>query len=537
MPAPRPAIVLNLLLLALPGVALAAPRPASPAAVTAPEAARLEARAYSLFDLRAQELGLPDGALDVEVTRLHQNPATGERHLRVQQYLADVPVFEGEAIVHFDRSGRLISFTDSIHRDLDGRLDTEPAVTLDEAVDLALAEAGLALLALEDLDAELYVVRMETGDHLAWKVRLQTDTARDEQLGLVPMAPLLFIDAHTGAALTGWEDLHTSSASITGTSTFYGSLSLDGSINGTTYYLEDVTRDVGVQDCRSRSSCSSRYSDTDGTFSSSTQYEGVDALYGMQGTWDFYYETYGRNGINGSGGPTNMTAADGSGRLITAKARYSRNYNNAFWSSTYLALGAGDGRNYDSFGSIDIVAHEMTHGVTQYEANLTYRNESGALNEATSDIFGAMVEYYMLGASGDWKIGEDTYIGGDAIRYMDNPHNATNYGYTSNDDPDHYTERYTGSSDSGGVHINSGIANHWFYLLSEGGTHHLGGTVTGIGREDAAQIWYTALTDYMTSSTTFSGAETATLNAAAALYGSSSAQYSAVAQAWSAVGV
>lgn len=533
----RSCLVFSALLLMVPGVALAAPNLVSPVPVAAAEATRLEARTYALFDARAQELGLANGAWDVEVTRMHQNPATGERHVRVQQYVEDVPVFEGEAIVHFDARGRLRSFTDSIHRDVDPTLDLEPAVDVDEAIDIALAEAGLLPIAVEDFDAELYVARLEDGDHLAWKVRLQTDTARDEALGTVPMAPLMFVDALTGEVLTGWEDLHTSSASVTGTSTYYGSMTLDGSISGTTYYLEDVNRDVGVQDCKRRTSCSSRFSDSDGNFSSSSQYDGVDALYAMQGTWDFYYYTYGRSGINGSGGPTNMSAADGSGGLITAKARYNRNYNNAFWSSSYLVLGEGDGRNYDSFGSIDIVAHEMTHGVTQYEANLTYRNESGALNEATSDIFGAMTEYYLLGASGDWKIGEDTYIAGDAIRYMDNPHNANNYGYTADDDPDHYSERYTGSADSGGVHINSGIANHFFYLLSEGGTHHLGGTVTGIGRDAAAEIWYSALCDYMTSSTNFSGAKTATLNAAAALYGSSSTEYSAVSQAWSAVGV
>lgn len=139
----------------------------------------------------------------------------------------------------------------------------------------------------------------------------------------------------------------------------------------------------------------------------------------------------------------------------------------------------------------------MTHGVTEFTANLTYSNESGALNESMSDVFGAMVELYSRGGtvtSDTWKIGEQAYTpntAGDALRYMNNPHLASNSGYTADDDPDHYTERYTGTADSGGVHINSGIPNHVFYLAAAGGTHHLSGvTVTGMGTTDAARIWY-----------------------------------------------
>jgi hypothetical protein len=124
------------------------------------------------------------------------------------------------------------------------------------------------------------------------------------------------------------------------------------------------------------------------------------------------------------------------------------------------------------------------------------------------------------------------------MRYMNNPHLAGNSGFTANDDPDHYSERYTGTADSGGVHINSGIPNHVFYLAAAGGTHHLSGvTVTGMGATDAARIWYSANANYMTSGTNFAGARTATLNAASAIFGASSAQYNSTAQAWCAVGV
>jgi hypothetical protein len=162
-----------------------------------------------------------------------------------------------------------------------------------------------------------------------------------------------------------------------------------------------------------------------------------------------------------------------------------------------------------------------------------------------SDVFGAMVESYSRGGivnADTWKIGEQCYTPsngtGDALRYMDNPHLAGNGGYTTDDDPDHYAERYTGTADSGGVHINSGIGNKAFYLAVAGGTHHRSGvTVTGIGATDASKIWYRALTVYMTSGTNFAGARTAMLNAATDLFGSGSAQYNTTATTWCAVGV
>jgi hypothetical protein len=152
-----------------------------------------------------------------------------------------------------------------------------------------------------------------------------------------------------------------------------------------------------------------------------------------------------------------------------------------------------------------------------------------------------MLERNVRGESANtWKLAEEAYTPGtpgDALRYMDNPHLASNKGFTADDDPDHYSERYTGASDNGGVHINSGISNKAFYLLAQGGTHHLGGSMTGIGADAAAQIWFTALSSYMTSGTNFINARLATSLAAAALYGSGSTRHQAVEKAWCLVGV
>ena len=189
-----------------------------------------------------------------------------------------------------------------------------------------------------------------------------------------------------------------------------------------------------------------------------------------------------------------------------------------------MTYGDGDGTTFTPLTTIDICGHEMTHGVTERSANLTYSNESGALNEATSDIFGSMVELYADGgvvSADTWKIGEDAYTpgtSGDALRSMSNPNSLG--------DPDHYSLRYTGTADSGGVHTNSSIVNHAFYLMAAGGTNRVSGVaVTGVGTTAMEKIWYRALTSYLTSSTNFASARTATINAANDLYGSTSAQY------------
>jgi thermolysin len=168
--------------------------------------------------------------------------------------------------------------------------------------------------------------------------------------------------------------------------------------------------------------------------------------------------------------------------------------------------------------------------VTETSSNLTYQNESGALNEALSDIFGTLVEY-SSNNNPDFEIGEDVYtpaVSGDALRSMSNP---AKYG-----DPDHYSVRYTGTGDNGGVHTNSGIINKCAYLLSEGGTHY-GVTVTGIGRSKLGAIFYRMNTAYLTASSNFSQARAAAIQAATDLYGASSQEVTSVTQAFNAVGI
>jgi Zn-dependent metalloprotease len=455
-------------------------------------------------------------------------------HTKVQQTFEGVPVFGGEAIVHLNSDGSLFAVTDSLVRNV--QVSSSPSLNRAEAVNIALTDYGCSECLTAEPQVDLFVLRHKKQDHLVYRVQLRREDGSQET-----SMPVYFIDAHTGRKVWSYDNLQT--ATGTGVSLYSGTVSITTLFRSAnaTYYMEDTGRRVGTFDNRNTTGSTYRFTDTNNTWDTSSQRAGVDAHYGAAKVYDYYLGTHNRRGIDGNGGPGYYTSADGATTLISSKVHYSSRYNNAFWNGSYMTYGDGDGVTFSSLVTLDICGHEMAHGITERTARLVYSGESGALNESMSDVFGAMVERFARGQSTNtWRIGEQAYTpgtAGDALRYMDNPHAARNSGFTSDDDPDHYSERYTGTSDNGGVHINSGISNKVFYLLSVGGTHHRGGSMTGIGADAAARIWYRALTTYMTSSTNFKGARTATLNAAAALYGSGSTNYSRVGQAWSLCGV
>jgi Zn-dependent metalloprotease len=455
-------------------------------------------------------------------------------HTRVRQTLGGVPVWEGEAIVHLNTDGSLSTITDDLKEMI--AVNTEPNITQKVAINTVLdTYRGKAKLT-EDPTADLWIYRAPDRDHLVYRV---TTPRVDGSAGTSVL--VTFIDAQTGEKVMQYDNLQTG----TGSSLYSGTVSINTSSVGSTFYMEDLTRKQGTFNMNSTGNentgtggTQSRLTDTDDVWNSTIQRPAVDAHLGAAKTFDYYLNVHGRNGIDGAGGPGTTTSAATGVALIVSRVHFgtSGHYNNAFWFNNQMSYGDGDGVNFTPLTTTDICGHEMTHGVTERTANLTYANESGALNEATSDIMGSMVELYSDGGvvSGDtWKIGEDAYTpgtSGDALRRMDNP-NAVG-------DPDHYSLRYTGTADSGGVHTNSSIVNHAFYLFAAGGTNRVSGvTVTGIGTTDAAKIWYRALTTYFTSGTNFAAARTATINASNDLFGASSTQSNSVATGWCAVGV
>ena len=305
-------------------------------------------------------------------------------------------------------------------------------------------------------------IRGDDRDHLAYRIEIpRLDGSR------FTSAPVVFVDAHTGENVYQYDNLQTG----TGSSLYSGNVSISTSSVGSTYYMEDVTRKMGTFNMNNTGNTTtgtggtqSRYTDTNDVWDATAQRAGVDAHYGAANTFDYYKNVHGRNGIDGNYGPGTSTAAANSGvSIVASRVHFGSGYNNAFWYQNMMTYGDGNGSTFSPLTTLDICGHEMTHGVTERTANLTYSKESGALNESMSDVFGAMVELYADGGSATsntWKIGEDAYTPstpGDALRLMDNP-NAVG-------DPDHYSLRlYPGactpssSNDSCGVHTNSSIS-------------------------------------------------------------------------------
>lgn len=218
-------------------------------------------------------------------------------------------------------------------------------------------------------------------------------------------------------------------------------------------------------------------------------------------------------------------------------AHYNKDYSNAFWNGSYVGIGDGDQTSYRELTPLDVVAHEFTHGVTDFTSDLIYQNESGALNEAFSDMIGNSAEFFAEGAGlepgltlqPDWQVGEDLDLRNDqeaGFRNMANP--------AEDGDPSHYDDRYTGGDDNGGVHINSGIANHWYYLLVNGGQNAdpdraSGSNVSGIGLAAAEQIAFLGFIA-LQSDADFCDARAATISVAGSYQ-------SNVQDAWEEVGV
>lgn len=483
----------------------------------------------------ATELSLGDRRIAPEDVRVRVTNIDdlGMAHTRFQQTFRGVPVFGGEAIVHLDRSGAPFALTDALVPAVQLNASEVPTLSERNAVRAAIEAYGCEDCLTDVPSTDLWIFRHEGRDHLAYRVQLRREDGSPETA-----LPIIFVDAHSGLPIFRYDNLQTG----TGNGLYNGTVPFTTLLRNGNYHLEDTTRRVGTFDNRNLGTTTTyRYTDVNDVWDTAAQAEGVDVMFGMSKFIDYMMQVHNRNGIDGNGGPTLYTSVTGTTPLLSAKARYGTNYDNAFWNGSFIALGSGDGVMNGPWGSLDMVGHELMHGVTQYTAGLVYSYESGALNEAYSDIFGALLERWVRGpTAGTWLIGEEFWtpnIAGDTLRSLRDPHDSQNYNYTSNDNPDHYSERYVGANDAGGVHINSGIPAKAFFLLVEGGSHHLGGSMAGIGADMAGRIWYRALTQFMTSSTNFAAARVATLNAAAALYGAGSTQHTAVATSWTLCGV
>ncbi|MFE7229963.1 M4 family metallopeptidase [Streptomyces sp. NPDC001231] len=469
----------------------------------------------------------------------------GAQHVRYDRTYHQLPVLGGDFIVHLAADGSYRG-ANRASKGTVSLASTTPRLSAPKAADLAVnalrAENLSTKLQQVKAKPELIVDALHGAPRLAWR----TNAVGLDTLGN-PVARTVLTDARTGAQIDAWDSIETATGD--GQSLYSGTVSLETTLSGSTYQLKDPTRgNTYTGDAENKTDlcffgiCFQRapatlFTDADNHWGTGTTADrataAVDAQYGTNETWDYYKNVHGRSGI----------AGDGKGSYN--RVHYGSNYNNAFWDDSCFCMtyGDGDGTTFGPLVALDVAGHEMSHGVTSKTAALTYSGESGGLNEATSDILGTLVEWYADNPSdpGDYLIGEKIVrsgFGKSALRYMDKP---------SKDGSS--ADCWSSSVGNLDVHYSSGVANHFAYLLAEGsGTRTVNGvaydsptcdnsTVTGIGRDKLGKIWYRALTVYMTSSTKYAGARTATLNAAKDLYGAGSAEYNAVAAAWTATNV
>jgi Zn-dependent metalloprotease len=514
----------------MPSISRLLPLAAAVAALCSGDAFAAEnaavARARDL--VRGNTGALRAAAADRFVARDVIVDADGTEHVRFDRTHAGLPVLGGDVVVH-SRHGRLLSASLTLRAPLD--LDTRTTIAADEAIVAAGTYFGTTFTGAPEVTL-VVDARGRGAAAPAWQVRLHDD--RDDATYL--------IDARTGTLRAQWSNRETAAAGGTGRTLYSGDVALTTNSTSTGYELRDPSRgNAFVIDASNSRTSGQVYRDADNTWGDYTASDrasaAADAQYGAAKTYDYFLAVHGRAGIAGDG------------RGAYSRVHYGSRYSNAFWLDNCFCMtyGDGDGVHLGPLVALDIAAHEMSHGVNARTANLFYAGESGGLNEANSDIFSAMVEFYANNPQDrpDYLVGEEVFIGNvsgsadqHALRYMFDPDR-------DGTSPNCWSPTLGGMD----VHYSSGVGNFFFYLLAEGtaartynGVNHTpatcnGSVFGGVGRARAQKIWYRALTVYFTSNTDYHAARVATLQAATDLYGAGSVEVARVGYAWNAVDV
>ena len=499
---------------------------------------------------------------DLRTLRVDQDPALPTRIVeRLQQFYQGVPVF-GAQIVRDSDSGVAQSIFGEVPEGLN--LDVQPVLsaTAAERAALDLGGAGATLLRRAEL---VILADTRVGPRLTYMTVVSAK----------PAVFRLFVDANTGVELLRYSELQFQSAVGTGQGLVGGLKKMSVRPQAGAFVADDrlrppllTTYDLRGNIVRADSVIfdaaplfpSDLATDSDNQW---TDIAAVDAHAQIGWTYDYYFKRHGRRGLDNRDRPmfSIVNAVRQQDGVFVPDDLFGLYVANAFWCgvcgpggvgivyfgngvSPQFGVDFGFGVQTVTYlaGSLDVVAHELTHGVTDSTSGLIYLNESGALNESFSDMMGTSVEFFYQAVGpgigqADFLLGEDSlrspFGGLNGFRSLNNP--------AAFGDPDHYSIRYTGSDDNGGVHINTGIPNNAFYLAIAGGTNRVSGlSVTGVGIANIEQIekvFYRAFTLLMPANSTFATARAATIQAARDLYGATGPVVSAVTQAWTAVGV
>ncbi|HFX18138.1 MAG TPA: M4 family peptidase, partial [Flavobacteriales bacterium] len=481
---------------------------------------------------------------DVDFVQLKsESDKIGMTHLKFQEYYKGIPVTFAHFYIH--AKGHQVKSVNGDYFEVEG-LNVTPQLTKETAFQKAVAFIGAdkylwdnpqeaALMNYTKPEGKLVVLP----DFQRKNSKQQAQPRLAYRFDIYAKKPIsrdyVYVDAQTGDILYKDAIIHHVTADGGADTRYSGHKTLKTDSYNGSYRLRDYSRGNGIEtyDMNQGTNYSNAvdFVDNDNNWSAA-EYDNaakdnaaLDAHYGAQMTYDYWMTKHNRNSY------------DGNGATIKSYVHYDVKYDNAYWNGSVMTYGDGSDTYFDALTSLDVAGHEIGHAVCSNTANLTYSNESGALNEALSDIWGASIEYFAEPNKQTWLIGEDIErrSGHQALRSMSDP--------KSEGQPDTYggTNWYTGTNDNGGVHTNSGVANHWYYLISVGGsgTNDNGDAynVSGIGIDKAGDIVYRAESVYMTSSTNYADARSYTIQAAKDLYGAGSAEEQSVTNAWYAVGV
>lgn len=503
------------------------------------------------------------------VRKQYTQDTLGQIHTRFNQYYKGVRVWGGEAITHMDAQGRDLPLTSTLRKDIN--IEVTPA--LSRAAVLKVAEADLgskgpfayepavelviypetsreilsarAHLPQAKLNATDMVERVQ-GYVLAYYIRTALENPGDTR------HTDYLVNANTGAIIEKWDSLPTGSALGTGKSQYSGTVNLNTNSLASGFELRDPTRPVTGGNTvnnlnHGTSGTGTVYLDSDNTWgdganfkedpepttSANGQTAAVDAAYGIQVAWDMYRNVFGHNGIDGLGTPT------------YARVHYDSAYDNAFYSDQCLCVTYGDGTKLQTLTPLDIAVHEFSHGVCSNTAGLIYSKESGGLNEANSDIMGAMAEFYARGAGGQGSAIPDTggtWTQGEQATTPEFPLKMRFLYKPSKDGKS--ADAWSPTLKDLDVHYSSGPMNRAFYFLSQGATTggetsstYLPQGMTGIGNDKAAKIWFRALTTYMPSGSDYVRARIANIQAVRDLFPLSGPEEIAVWNAFAAINV
>lgn len=461
----------------------------------------------------------------------------GFTNYRFQQYYKGIPV-EGALYIVHEKNGKAVKANGRPVRNLE--ISNIPLVSSQNAVNTAISFVNASQYMWENPETEkmlkeikgneaatyypkaklVYMDKKFSQDPTAYKLAFKT-----EVYSQIPSKRMfIYIDAETGNVLHSINMIQNTDKTVIAPTKYNSNRSIViDSINPNSYRLREAGRGNGVRtfDLHNTTnySLATDIIDTDTIFSNDDIAN--NAHWAAEMTYDYFLQKHARNSYNDAGG------------ALLSYVHFDVNLANAQWDGLRMSYGDGNGTTMSAFTTIDICGHEISHGVTEYAANLVYQDEPGAMNEAFSDIFGTCIEFF-ADSTPNWLMGEDI---GDPIRSMSDPklyqQPNTYHGQYWDPDPNNF--------DNGGVHTNSGVLNYWFYLLSAGGsgTNDNGNAyhINAIGMDTAAAIAYRMLTVYLIESSQYMDAYNAGLNAASDLYGSCSNVEKEVAAAFAAVGL